>query len=171
MSKNAKELHSFLGLASYHCQFIPNFAHIAKCLHQLVDPTNVKKTKGKRKGVTTLEDQKKMDVTQPVFVWVYEHQKAFNTLKLALTTDPVLGDPDFNKGFILDTDASLRELGAVLSQVVEDGKVHVIAYASWTLRSSEKSMHNYSSDKLEILALKWAVTEKFRDNLLGTSSK
>ena len=46
---NAKELHSFLGLASYYHRFISNFAHIAKCLHQLVGPTNVKKTKGKRK--------------------------------------------------------------------------------------------------------------------------
>ena len=47
---NAKELHSFLGLASYYCQFIPNFAHIAKCLHQLVGLTNVqkKKVKGKK---------------------------------------------------------------------------------------------------------------------------
>ena len=59
MPVNAKELHSFLGLASYYCQFIPNFPHIAKCLHQLVGPTNVKKTKGKRKEATTLEDQKK----------------------------------------------------------------------------------------------------------------
>ena len=53
---NAKELHSFLGLASYYCRFIPNFARIAKCLHQLVGPTNVKKTKGKRKEATSLED-------------------------------------------------------------------------------------------------------------------
>ena len=56
---NAKELHSFLGLASYYCQFIPNFTCIAKCLHQLVGPTSVKKTKGKRKEVTTLEELKK----------------------------------------------------------------------------------------------------------------
>ena len=42
---NAKELHSFLGLASYYCQFIPNFAHIAKCLHQLVGPTNCQEDK------------------------------------------------------------------------------------------------------------------------------
>ena len=48
---NAKELHSFLGLASYYHWFIPNFAHIAKCLHQLVGLTNVKKTKGERKEV------------------------------------------------------------------------------------------------------------------------
>ena len=43
VSKNAKELHSFLGLASYYSQFIQNFSCMAKCLHQLIGPTNVKK--------------------------------------------------------------------------------------------------------------------------------
>ena len=55
-----------------------------------------------------------------------------------------------------------------MSQVDENGKVHVIAYASWTLRPSKKSTHNYSSAKLELLALKWAITEKFIDYLLGS---
>ena len=57
--KNAKELHSFLGLASYYHWFIPNFAHMAKCLHQLIGPTNTKKTKGRkvRKEVTSLEEK------------------------------------------------------------------------------------------------------------------
>ena len=71
----------------------------------------------------------------------------------------MLGYPDFEREFILETDASLRGLEAVLSQVDEQGKTHVIAYVSRTLRPSEKSMHNYSSAKLELLALKWAVTE------------
>ena len=109
---NAKELHSFLGLASYYRQFIPNFARIAKCLHQLVGPTNVKKTKGKRKEAISLEELEKPDVTLPKFVWASEHQKAFDTLKLALTTAPVLGYPDFEREFILETDASLRGLGS-----------------------------------------------------------
>ena len=56
--KNPKELHSFLGLASYYCQFLPNFAHMAKCLHQLLGTMNVKKSKSKKekveKEVTTL---------------------------------------------------------------------------------------------------------------------
>ena len=164
---NAKELHSFLGLASYYHQFIPNFACIAKCLHQLVGPTNVKKTKGKRKEATTLEELKKPELTIPKFVWASEHQKVFDALKLALTIAPVLGYPNFEREFILENDASLRGLGAVLSQVDEQGKTHIIAYASQTLRPSEKSMCNYSSAKLELLALKWAVTEKFRDYLLG----
>ena len=81
---------------------------------------------------------------------------------------PLLGYPNFDREFILETDASLRGLGAVLSQVDEEGKVHVIAYMSWTLRPSEKSMHNYSSAKLELLPLKRAVTKKFRDSLLGS---
>ena len=117
--------------------------------------------------MTSLEE-KKLDLTQPAFVWASEHQKVFNVLKVALTTAPVLGYPNFNREFILETDASLRELGAVLSQIDEDGKVHVIAYTSQTLRPSEKSMHNYSSAKLELLALKWAVAKKFRDYLLGS---
>ena len=58
--KNAKELHSFLGLASYYHQSIPSFPYVTKCLHQLVGPTNIKKTKSKKvkKEVTTLEDKK-----------------------------------------------------------------------------------------------------------------
>ena len=41
--KSVKELHSFLGLASYYCHFIPKFAARAKCLHNLVGPTNFKR--------------------------------------------------------------------------------------------------------------------------------
>ena len=62
----------------------------------------------------------------------------------------------------------LRGLAAFLSQVDDTSKVCVVAYTSQTLRPSEQSMHNYSSAKLELLALKWAVTEKFMDYLLGS---
>ena len=57
--KSAKILHSFLGLGSYYCQFIQNFADMVKCLHQLVGLTNVKKSNSKkvRKEVTALEDK------------------------------------------------------------------------------------------------------------------
>ena len=46
--------------------------------------------------------------------------------------------------------------------------MHVISYASHTLKPYEKSMHNYSSAKLELLALKWSVCKKFRDYLIGS---
>lgn len=54
-----------------------------------------------------------------------------------------------------------------MSHEQQNGHV-VIAYASRTLRPSERNMEKYSSMKLELLALKCAVTEKFRDYLLGT---
>ena len=81
---------------------------------------------------------------------------------------PVLGYPDFSQPFELETDASLQGLGTVLLQRGENGTSHVIAYASRFLWSSEQLMQNYSSSKLELLALKRAVMEKPRDYFLGS---
>ena len=97
-----------------------------------------------------------------------KHQEVFDALKEVLSTAPVLGYPDFSREFILEIDASLNGLGAVLSQQGMYGQIHVIAYVSCSLHPSVRSMHNYSSAKLELLALKWVVTEKFRDYLLGS---
>ena len=98
--------------------------------------------------------------------WTAECTQSFQKLKACLQAPPVLGYPDFRKPFILETDASFSGLGAVLSQDQSQGRV-VIAYASRSLRPTERNMQNYSSMKLELLALKWAVTEKFRDYLIG----
>ena len=94
-----------------------------------------------------------------------KHQDAFDALKKALSTAPVLGYPDFSREFILEIDASLNGLGAILSQQGKDEEIYVIAYASHSLCPSERSMHNYSSAKLK---LSWVVIEKFRDYLLGS---
>ena len=59
-----------------------------------------------------------------------EHQEAFDALKEALCTAPVLGYPNFTREFILETNASLKGLGVVLSQQHKDESIHVIAYAS-----------------------------------------
>ena len=104
---------------------------------------------------------------QRIFEWTMKHQEAFDALKEALSTAPVLGYPDFSREFILEIDASLNGLGAILSQQGKDGQIYVIAYASHSLCPSKRSMHNYSSAKLELLALKCVVTEKIRDYLLG----
>ena len=59
-------------------------------------------------------------------------------------------------------------MGAVLTQEDDEGNFHVISYASHTLKPYERSMRNYSSAKLELLALKWAMCEKFKDYLIGS---
>ena len=53
-------------------------------------------------------------------------------------------------------------------QVDDEGNCRVISYASHTLKPYERSMQKYSSAKLELLALKWAVCDKFRDYLIGS---
>ena len=97
-----------------------------------------------------------------------EHQESFDKLKEALTSAPILAYPNYSRKFILETDASLKGLGAVLTQEDDDGNFRVISYASRTLKPYEHSMRNYSSAKLELLALKWAVCEKFKDYLIGS---
>lgn len=87
----------------------------------------------------------------------------FEELKDKLTSPLILAYPDFQKPFELHTDASISGLGAVLYQE-QDGMKRVVAYASRSLTKSEK---NYSAYKLEFLALKWAITDKFSDNLAG----
>ncbi|PIK50292.1 hypothetical protein BSL78_12812 [Apostichopus japonicus] len=95
-----------------------------------------------------------------------DHQVAFETLRTRLCEPPVLAFPDYSLPFELEVDASFDGLGAILFQR-QEGTRKVICYASRTLRGAEKNMENYSSFKLEFLGLKWAVTEKLRDYLLG----
>ena len=77
----------------------------------------------------------------------------------------VLVFPDFDKPFLLETDASKEGLGVVLSQKQDDGHYHHVAFGSRTLTPSEQ---NYHSSKLEFLALKWSVTEHFKEYLAYT---
>ena len=88
--------------------------------------------------------------------------KAFKALKQKCMTAPVLAFADYIKPFLLETDASKDGLGAVLSQKQADGWYHPIAYGSRALKPHEK---NYHSTKLDVLALKWAVTEYFKEYL------
>ena len=160
--KTETELRSFLGLASYYRKFIENFSKIAGPLNALLVGTDSKKSK--RKKV-----QKKVDSSEKLTFeekWDDTCEKSFCSLKEKLTSQPTLAFPDLSKPFIVETDASCNGLCAVLSQQQEPGQV-VIAYASRSLKPSEKNMNYYSSTKLELLALKWAVTDKFREYLLG----
>lgn len=125
------KIRSFMGLVNYFRKFIKNLAPIAEPIYRLL-----------RKDVK--------------FDWTVEQETAFQKLKLALMTAPVLYCPDFNKPFILETDASIVGLGAILSQTQDDNEVHPVQYLSRTLSSSEK---NYAIPELECLAIVWAVKE------------
>ena len=96
--------------------------------------------------------------------WGSEQQEAFETLQMICTESPILVYVDFKAPFVLHTDASGDGLGAVLYQV-QDGQKRVIAYASQRLSRSER---NYPVHKLEYLALKWAITDKFYEYLYGS---
>ena len=168
VTKNTKEVQSFLGLASYYRHFIPHFTKKAWCLHELVGPTASKPSRKARNKETQATGIIPIELETKIFEWTIEHQEAFDALKGALCTAPVLGYPNFTREFMLETDASLKGLGSFLSQQDKDRSIHVIAYASQSLCPSERSVHNYSSAKLELLELQWTVTEKFWDYLLGS---
>ena len=121
---NKTEVQSFLGLAGYYRKFISHFSSIASPLYDLT-----KKNKE--------------------FVWSSECQKAFESLKGALTSHSILAYPREKGRFILDTDASGYGIGAVLSQL-QDGQEKVIAYASKTLN---KYQRRYCTTYRELLAV------------------
>jgi hypothetical protein len=132
-----REVQSFLGLSNYYRRFVDNYALTARPLTRLLK-------KGEK------------------FVWSTECEIAFETLKKSLANSPVLSHPDFEKPFILSTDASNFAVGAVLSQEI-DGAEHPVAYASRQLNSAEV---NYTVTERELLAIVWAV-KYFRCYLYG----
>jgi len=134
---NIRELRSFLGLASYYRKFIRSFSLIAEPLYELL-----------RKGRQ--------------FCWSETQQLAFEQLKSCLVQAPVLGTPQANGCFYLDTDASDRGLGIVLSQM-QGGVERVIAYASRTLTQQERA---YCVTRKELLAVVYGL-KKFRPYLMG----
>ena len=128
---------SFLGLASYYRRFVPKFTEIARPLH-------------------------KASETSTKFEWTPEAQNAFESLKIKLTSTPILAFPCLKEPFILYTDASQFAIGAVLAQV-QDGKGRAICYAS---KSLPKSQTKYSATRQELLELV-TFARHFRHYLLG----
>ena len=137
------KMKSFVGLVGHYRHFIKGFAKIAAPLYNLTSGDN--------------KDKK----SEHVDLSPKAHE-AFDCLKAACLQAPILSFPDFNKPFLLETDASGRGLGAFLSQKQADGRYHLIAYASHVMNETEQRYH---SNKQEFLALKWAVTEKFHESL------
>jgi hypothetical protein len=136
--KNVSEIRRFMGLASYYRKFIKDFSIISKPLFELTQKDTI-------------------------WNWKEKQDEAFNILKEKLITAPVLQYPDYEKEFILLTDASKLALGAILSQKDDQGKEHPILYDSKTLNKSEQ---NYDTTHLEALAVIWAL-KKLRHYLHG----
>ena len=123
--RNVTELRSFVGLCSYMRKFIAGFSSICKPLH-----------------VPTQKDQK--------FGWNDQAQAAFEKLKVALTTAPVLGFPQTSKGmFTVDADSSNDAIGSVLIQE-QDGQEKVISYYSKCFNKAER---RYCTTRKELMAV------------------
>lgn len=135
-----KQVRAFLGLTGYYRKFIANYATVAAPL-------------------TDLTKKRLPDKVN----WTPECGLVFETLKGMLCESPVLINPDFTKQFILQTDASNRGVGAVLSQLDDDGRDRPIAYFSRKLLPREE---RYSTVEQECLAIKLGV-EAFKVYLIG----
>ena len=150
---------SFLGMVNYYQHFVPNYSSMAKPLFDLLAGQ-----KQKRKGRPCTKRPAPYRKLTPDD-WMPDHQKAFEGLKTALLTSVVLAHPDFTRPFVLCTDASLDGLGAVLSQVQKgDTVARPVAFASKSLSRAQK---RYPAHRLEFLALKWSVCDKFSHWLKG----
>ena len=142
------EVRRLVGLLSVYRRFVPNFARVAKPLYDLLKVKDSLPVKNKSSNASV--------------EWLDQHQTATECLIDIITSFKVMAYPDFDRSFTLHTDASYDGLGSVLYQRSPDNELRVIAFASRTLRPSER---NYHSTKLEFLSLKWSITEAFHDYL------
>ena len=140
LPETKRQVRGFLGLTGYYRRFIPDYSSQAAPLTDLT-----------RKSATN------------TVKWTPQCNQAFEALKQCLCSKPVLRSPDFSKTFVLQTDASDRGVGAVLSQLSDDGEEHPVGYFSRKLLPREE---RYSTVEKECLAIRLAV-EAFKVYLLG----
>ncbi|KAK1558032.1 hypothetical protein QYE76_018749, partial [Lolium multiflorum] len=136
--RDVKGIRSILGHAGFYRRFIKDFSKISKPLTNLLQK----------------------DVP---FVFDDDCKEAFETLKKALTTAPIVEPPDWNLPFEIMCDASDFVVGAVLGQRV-DKKLNVIHYASKTLDAAQR---NYATTEKELLAVVFAC-DKFRSYIVDS---
>src|SRR5215469_10874723 len=135
---DVSEIRSLLGFFNFFRHLIPNFSIIANPLNILL-----------KKNAT--------------FIWKMEQQHALDTLKQELLQAPLLQFPNYQKPFIISTDASNVGIAGVIAELDADGKEKPLAFASRTLTKAEK---NYSITDKEALAVYW-ILSKFRTMIYG----
>ena len=136
--KTVKGVREFLGMASFYRRFVPDFSKVAKPLTNLT-----------RKDVS--------------YKWTQQCQEAFQKLKAALVSPPILAYPDMTKSFRLFTDASAHAVGALLTQE-QNGEERAIQYLSHQLNPAQQ---RYAAIEREAYAIVWALA-KLRHVLLGS---
>eukprot|EP00118_Oscarella_pearsei_P023955 m.294421 g.294421 ORF g.294421 m.294421 type:complete len:416 (+) comp40746_c0_seq7:423-1670(+) len=125
---NRTLLKSFLGLTSYYRRFVKSYSDVTEPLYRLL-----------RGNVS-------------VYAWAAEQQRAFQAIKMALTTAPLLVHPDWTKPFKLQTDASDFAVAAILAQIDDQTHECVVSYASRQLSVDERK---YDTREKELLAVVW----------------
>src|SRR5712672_1239557 len=145
--RNPTDVRSFLGFTGFYRYFIPNYSKVARPL---------------------------LDLTKKAtpWVWTADQTKAFETLKWLMCSEPVLTQPQYDKPFVVHTDASAYGVGAILLQVGEINpknplkpRLHPIAYYSATFTPTER---NYDIYERELLAVIKAL-QNWRPHLLPTT--
>jgi len=128
--KNAKMLKSFLGLTSFYRRFIRRYAALTEPFRCLL-----------RKGAK--------------FVWTDAHQTAFDRLKTIMTSSPVvLAYPDWDKEFVLITDAAKTGSGFIISQRDANDRLRVICYGGRQWNKHEQEM---SASEMELASILYAI--------------
>ena len=140
--KTLKQVRRFLGMCGWYRRFIARYSDLSAPISDLL-----------KKSTS--------------FVWTQDAQKAFEELKGCLVSAPVLANPDFNRQFVLQCDASQTGVGCVLYQVSEDGEEHPIAFMSQKLNAAQR---NYSVTELECFAAVLGI-KKFRAYVEGAPFK
>ncbi|KAE8183808.1 hypothetical protein CF335_g8212 [Tilletia laevis] len=128
--RTAKETLRFYAMASWYRKFIQDFAKRAKPLHEAIH--------------------------EEPFRWGKDQQRAFNDIKVALSSTPILRRPSFEKPFILDVDDSSIGFGAALIQTDANNQEHPVIYIS---RQTKDTETRYSATDLELQAIVWAISK------------
>lgn len=134
---SVREIQVFIGFANFYRRFIKGFSRIAAPLTSLVkDPSNAKK---------------KNRLIPQGGILTPEAREAFNTLKNAFLTAPVLVHFDSNKPIRVETDASGWAISAILTQLDRDSHWHPVAYFSRKMSPPERNYETHDGEMLAIV--------------------
>ena len=144
--KTVGDIRRIIGFLNYYRKYIANFSQKAAPLFDLLkksDNEEAKKSNDKKFRAQRNQKHNRPPSSKEEIEWTTTHQRSLDELIDCLMSPPILGYPIYDMPYVLRTDASQLDLGAVLYQR-QDGLMRVISYASRTLTSAEKRYHLHS---------------------------